>query len=139
MGGKMSRDKGQRGEREVIKLLQPIVDEVYTKWNMEPPSLERNLMQSHKGGCDLAGLGWLALEVKHQESSNLKSWWEQTKSQANGREPILIHRKNHGRWRIRMIGYLVVKDGARVRAPVDIALEAFLAYFRIRIEKELIS
>ena len=74
MAGLMSRNKGKRGEREVVKLLQPVVNEVYESLGLEPPLLERNLMQSHKGGCDLAGLDWLALEVKYQEQQQMTSW-----------------------------------------------------------------
>lgn len=83
MSGNMSRNKGQRGEREVVKLLQPIVDKVYGSLGLTPPVLERNLMQSHKGGFDIAGLHWMALEVKYQETLNVGMWWNQTLAQAN--------------------------------------------------------
>lgn len=136
MGGKQSRDKGKRGEREVVKLLQPIVDIAYRDKGLEPPVLERNLMQSHKGGCDLVGLDWLALEVKFQENTQLKTWWEQTKSQSKGREPVLIHRKSRQEWRVRMFGHLLI-GSRRVKTPVDISLQAFSLYFKIRIEEEL--
>lgn len=82
MSGNMSRNKGQRGEREVVKLLQPIINRVYGSRAVEPPQLERNLMQSHKGGFDIVGLEWMALEVKYQESANLNGWWKQTLDQA---------------------------------------------------------
>ena len=100
MSGLYSRNRGKRGEREVIKLIQPVVNEVYQSLGKEPPELERNLMQSHKGGCDLAGLDWLSLEVKYQEAENMTSWWEQTKRQAGKeREAVLFYRKNHAKWR----------------------------------------
>lgn len=139
MAGLMSRNKGKRGEREVVKLLQPVVNEVYQSLGLEPPVLERNLMQSHKGGFDLVGLDWLALEVKYQEQTQLTTWWEQCKRQAGkDREPVLFHRKNHATWKVRMFGYLVA-GGQRVRCPVDITPEAFLAYLRLRLMKELHS
>lgn len=137
MAGTMSRNKGQRGEREVIALLQPVLDEVYASVGLESPALARNLMQSHKGGCDLAGLDWLAIEVKYQEAGNMGSWWDQTKRQAGkDREGVLFYRKNHAKWKVKMFGFLVA-GGQRVRAPVVIEVEAFLAYLRIRLLKEL--
>lgn len=137
MAGLMSRNKGKRGEREVVKLLQPVVNEVYQSLGLEPPALERNLMQSHKGGCDLAGLDWLALEVKYQEQEQMTSWWDQCKRQAKpDREPVLFYRKNNAKWKVRMFGCLVA-GGQRVRCPVDITPEAFLAYLRLRLMKEL--
>lgn len=137
MAGLMSLNKGKRGEREVVKLLQPVVNEVYRELGLEPPALERNLMQSHKGGCDLAGLDWLALEVKYQEQEQLTSWWAQCVRQAAGsREPVLFYRKNNAKWKVRMLGFLLAGD-KRVRCPVDISAEAFLAYLNIRLKKEL--
>src|SRR5690606_36287786 len=128
VAGLMSRNKGERAEREVIKLLQPVVNEVYRSLGLEPPMLERNLMQAHKGGCDLVGLDWLALQVKHQEQQQVASWWEQCKRQAApDREPVPFYRRNHAKWRVRMFGYLVA-GGRRVRCPVDITTEDFLAY-----------
>lgn len=134
---KFARDKGKRAEREVVKLLQPVVNEVYSLVGGEPPQLERNLMQSHKGGCDLAGLDWIAVEVKHHaELTQLPQWWTQTKEQAKGREPILFYRRTGGKWRVRMFGYLQA-GSQRVRCPVDISVEGFLAYMRIRLMFEL--
>ncbi len=149
MSGAMSRNKGQRAEREVAKLLQPVV---IAAWNElgrvgTAPSLERNLMQAHKGGHDLLGLDWLALEVKHQEQFVIASWWRQTKEQADKArqqmlvevEPVLFYRKNNVGWRVIMFGYLDVRDGGRVRCPVNIDTEAFLVWFKLRLKKELLK
>ncbi len=137
MGGAMSRNKGQRAEREVCKILQPVVNLVYEKMGKEGPALERNLMQTRNGGYDIAGLEWLALEVKHHETLQLTQWWGQTKSQASGnRIPVLIYRQNRVKWRVMMFGYLPAGD-QRVRCPVDITLEAFLVYFKIMLEGQL--
>jgi len=80
----------------------------------------------------------MALEVKYQQQENLNGWWRQCKDQAGvlGVEPILFYRKNGAKWKVRMFGYLVSGD-VRVRTPVDIGVEGFLAYFRIRVKKEL--
>lgn len=137
MAGRRSLNKGKRAEREVIKLIQPVVNQVYEANGLEPPILERNLMQSHRGGYDLVGLDWLALEVKHQEQEQVNTWWAQCVRQAGTtKEPVLFYRKNNARWRIKMLGYLVA-GSKRVKAPVVIELDAFLVYLKIRIEKEL--
>lgn len=137
MGGTMSRNKGQRGEREVIKLLQPTISLVYGGAGFDIPALERNLMQSNNGGFDLTGLDWLALEVKYQEQEQVKAWWLQTVRQAGlKREPVLFYRRNNVKWRVRMFGYLIAGD-KRVKCPVDISVEAFLAYFKKRLTNSL--
>lgn len=86
MSGSFSRDKGQRGEREVIKVLQPTVSRVYIEAGLPVPELARNLSQTREGGFDIQGLEWMALEVKYQETPNLKAWWDQTCRQAGVNE-----------------------------------------------------
>lgn len=147
MSGAMSRNKGQRAEREVAKLLQPVVTTVWNELGKDgpAPNLQRNLMQSHKGGHDLVGLDWLALEVKHQEQFALAAWWQQTKEQADKAgqrmlvevEPVLFYRKNNVAWRVIMRGYLDVRGERRVRCPVNIGIEAFLVWFKLRLLAEL--
>ena len=136
MGGRASKQKGKRGEYEVRDLLQEVVNDEYAKANLEAPVLKRNLEQVREGGADIAGLEWLALEVKYREQPNVEGWWRQAKEQGEKvkREPVLIHRANHQAWRVRMYGYLQPAGGKeRIVAPVDITVEAFLAYARIRI------
>lgn len=141
MSGMMSKQKGKRGEREVVKLLQVVVDMVYNAYGLEPPQLERNLMQSHKGGYDVVGLEWMALEVKFHESEQIQKWWEQTIRQAGpGQEPVLFYRKSRAQWKVVMNGKLSHTTGLtsiNVLCPVVINLNAFLEYFQLRIELEL--
>lgn len=140
MGGKMARSKGQRGEREVAKLLQPVVNEVYVAAGFAPPLFKRNLMQSREGGYDIVGLDWLALEVKRQETLNVNTWWKQTIEQAGEKQtPVLIYRKNHGKWRVMMYGVLLCnfRDIDGMSVPVDISFDSFLKYFKMRIEYEI--
>lgn len=147
MGGASSRSKGQRGEREVIKLLQPIIDKAYSECGFEPVVLERNLMQSNKGGFDIVGLDWLALEVKFQETEHLEQWWNQTVRQASTpvdkvtdcgekvrewkrvKEPILFFRKSRMVWNVRMLGFVEVREGVRIRCPIIISLDTFKVWF----------
>lgn len=134
------RSKGQRGEREVISLLQPIVDEVYKSAGKEPPLLQRNLMQSDRGGFDIVGLSWMALEVKRHENItqyHLDQFWEQAKRQAKGEQiPVLLYRKNNVAWRVQMFGYLSAGK-KKVRARVDISIKAFLTFFKTKLVEEL--
>ena len=141
MSGGFARAKGQRAEREAVKLLQPIIDSVYAEFGVDQvPDLQRNQMQSHKGGYDIVGLDWLALEVKHQETLLINQWWVQTITQAgDSKVPVLIYKQNRVKWRVVMYGYLPV-GGDWIdwpRTPVDITLESFLIYFRLMVANEL--
>lgn len=136
MGGRHSLNKGKRAEREVIKLLQPVITRFYDERNWEPPILQRNTLQSDRGGYDIVGLEWLALEVKHQQQLNLNGWWEQTLEQARqDQEPVLFYRKNNAAWRVRMYGFLSTDHNA-VESLVDVAVDDFLRYFEMRLEEE---
>lgn len=99
MSGKMSRSKGQRGERELAALLMG--------WSAEIGviiELKRNLQQTQDGGYDLNGLEWLAIEVKRHETLAVGSWWSQTCGQAKeGQIPFLAWRKNNTKWQFRTI------------------------------------
>lgn len=131
------RAKGQRAERKVIELLQPVVNEVYTGLGITPLNLERNLMQSHKGGYDVVGIDWLAIEVKHQETLALDNWWAQTLRQAKeGQTPVLFYKTNGRKFTVRIIGYLNA-GATKIKTPVDIPIDTFLIYFRHRLLSEL--
>lgn len=137
MGGKMSRDKGKRGEREIVDMLQPIVDEVYAAFELDPPKLKRNTLQSDGGGSDIAGLPWLAIEVKYQEQMNITTWWKQTLEQAGSdRAPVLVYRRNNVRWAVRMFG-MVGGPGLGLTAAITVDIDVFLAWFRLRLTQEV--
>ena len=60
MGGKASRDKGQRGEREVCKLLSEALN----------LSVTRELGASRDGGCDIKiKMGDLTYVIQESHSS----------------------------------------------------------------------
>jgi len=138
------RSKGQRGEREVINMLQEIIDRVCRSRVAESSEMSsgegenrpdhrhllRNQLQSAIGGSDICGLEWLAIEVKYQETENINSWWAQTLSQTKPNQiAVLIHRANGKKWKIRMMGKIELKDGRHVKCPVDIILSSFLLWF----------
>ncbi len=103
MSGLHSRNKGKRAEREVVKLIQPLVDRAFTDAGRVAPLVQRNTIQSHVGGADLVGVPFLAIEVKHCEIFCLPAWWRQTCEQMDGRLPLLFYRKNHVEFRCRVV------------------------------------
>lgn len=135
--GAFACSKGKRGEREVVKLLQPIVDKVFGDRGLEIPKMFRNQNQSALGGYDIDGIDWLALEVKRQENLSINSWWKQAVRQASMEQvPVLIYKQNHKKWKVQMFGYLDC-GGMRVKTKVEITLEAFLIYFETRMVQVL--
>ena len=86
--GKMSRDKGKRGEAEVAHLLQ-------------------NYGYDAKRGCqyhggpdspDVVGLPGYHIEVKRTERLDLYGAMEQTKRDAGSDTPVVFHRRNGKEW-----------------------------------------
>lgn len=125
---KASRDKGARGEREVIDILQPIVDNAYRAAGLQPPCLKRtSSMQADGGGCDVHGIDWLALEVKRCETLQLEAWWRQCLAQAKpGQMPVLVYRQNSRQWRARLWLQAAVTNTTVV---ADLSIADFCSYF----------
>lgn len=131
------RTKGQSAEREIVKLIAPIVAKYYPA-----EVVGRNLQQTASGGHDIAGVPGFAIEVKRQEAIHLKSCWEQTMRQAitaQGR-PVLLYRQNHQKWRAVISIYemmpTVVNGGYGY--TLEMSLEAFLIWFedRMRVDSD---
>lgn len=140
MGGKMSRNKGARGERQVIQLLQPIVDNVWKQFPDlgDAPKLQRNSLQSDSGGFDIVGLTWLGLEVKFQENLSLGPWWKQTVDQCGENQlPVLFYKKSRTQWKVMMRLYSDIGDGSKFFSKAIIDLESFLIFFEHRLQFEL--
>ena len=145
----MSRNKGKRGEREIVDMLQPVVNEIYLAHGKLPVYLKRNSLQTDCGGEDIAGLDWLALEVKYQETTNLTAWWAQTLKQAgSSKEPVLIYRKNRMPWMAKLKLRTIVEGGilggtvdccghALVAIESIIGIDDFLRWFRFRLNAVL--
>ena len=86
-----SRQKGQRGEREICKLLAEKLGGEY----------KRNLSQTQDGGYDVLGLDGWAIEVKFQETLSIEKWWKQTVEQSSKtKKPVLFFRKSRTDWRV---------------------------------------
>ena len=141
MAKNFSQRKGSNGEREVINLLQPVVNRVYSSVGLEPPRLERNLTQARNGGYDVVGLEWLALEIKRQEILSVSKWWEQSLKQAKPHQvPVLLFRQNRTKWRVKMfIRIPVGREGAGGwhRTPAILEIKEFLTYFEKRVFHEI--
>lgn len=101
--GIYSRNKGKKGEREVVLILHAIIARVCRAMIVDPIKLKRNTLQSDGGGTDIVGLDWLALEVKRQETLRVNQWWAQACGQANAWQVIvLLWRRNNERWHARV-------------------------------------
>lgn len=86
-----SRQKGQRGEREVCKILAEKLGGKY----------KRNLSQTQDGGYDVLGLDGWAIEVKFQETLSIEKWWKQAVEQSSeDKKPVLFFRKSRTDWRV---------------------------------------
>lgn len=133
-----SRSKGIRGERAIIDALQPIVDTVYASLALDAPLLQRNTLQSDRGGYDVIGLEWLAIEVKNCATLALETWWTQCERQARGDQtPVLFYKATRGKWRVRMLTTLYCGNQPLPGVLVDIAFEAFLEWFPRRLKIEI--
>lgn len=140
MAKNFAQCKGQRAERAVIDLLQPVVTQVYTEMGLDVPKLQRNTLQSDGGGYDIVGLDWLALEVKHQETLHINQWWSQCVEQSKGnREPVLFYKQNNVKFKVMMRGLLTTGGAQNVRCPVEVSVESFLLYFEHKLKKELME
>lgn len=128
-----SRSKGKRGEREILNIIQAAINEAYEASGYQPPQLQRNTLQSDRGGYDIVGLPWLALEVKRVETPPADAWWEQARSQAKpGQVPVLVYRRSNTRWRARLVGLLMVTDQRALQALADVTLETLLRWIQLR-------
>lgn len=135
--GKLSRNKGNEAERQVIKLLQPLVDDAYRVMRESGykvgtvPQLQRNTLQSDKGGFDIAGLPWTAIEVKDHKVLAVPEWWRQCTAQAEKAqaEPILIYRRTGGAWHFRVNCKLNISDEHSFACYADIGWVEFAHWF----------
>lgn len=90
MGGKMSREKGKRYEREIVSMLR---DYGY--------STKRTAQHCGKTGDapDVIGLKGIHIEAKHQEKISLYDWMAQaihdSNAEGKGNLPTVFFRKNN--------------------------------------------
>ena len=141
MGGKASRDKGQRGEREVCKLLSEAL-------NLD---VTRELGASRDGGCDVKiTLGDLTyvIEVKLYRKVTqalVDTWWQQALDQADALHdvlinatPVLIYRQSHWKywecriplhhliWQLKCSNSMRARNNAFITLPFDVLTDIML-------------
>ena len=89
--GKMQRNKGKVGEREVANILKEHGYEA-----------RRGQQFSGKNGdADVVGLDGFHIEVKRQEAYKIDDWYEQSCSDArSGEIPIVVFRKSRSKWKV---------------------------------------
>jgi len=94
--GKFSRDKGKRGEAELVRFLRA------AGWQ----NVRRTAQYCGKTGeaADLVGLPGIHIECKRVEHLNIDDALAQAKRDAAGsdRLPAVFHRKNNTRWKVTM-------------------------------------
>jgi hypothetical protein len=112
MNGSFSRNKGKRGESEVLLLFVGAMRQVEYKLGITAddstaPSkkIQRNLNQSIDGGHDIVGIPFYAVEVKRVEKPQLNAYWKQTMEQAIKAQlrPLLVWKVAKQDWKCRCI------------------------------------
>lgn len=91
--GKMSRNKGANGERELAKILRDFYGY----------SVKRGMV--FLGQSDMIGLTGIHPEVKRVERLNIHEAMEQAKREADKRKdgiPTVFHRRNRTEWLVTM-------------------------------------
>ncbi|MHB8225032.1 hypothetical protein [Acidithiobacillus sp.] len=91
MGGKASRDKGSRGERELFALLSDRLGFVIT----------RNLSQTRDAGCDSLSVPGFTIECKRVESPFRDAWMAQAVAAIHRGHaiPVVFYRASRHPWR----------------------------------------
>lgn len=95
MGGKRSRDKGARFEREAAALFRALTGLDGIRRGRQD-NKNRFVGSSHES--DVAGVPGLWIEAKHVQVTAPGSWWKQACRDADGTglEPIVIFRRDRG-------------------------------------------
>lgn len=89
MGGKMSREKGKRGEREIAAILKAHGYD----------ARRGQQFCGANGDADVVGLAGIHIEVKRTEKLKLYEALEQARADArDGELPVVMHRKNGHEW-----------------------------------------
>jgi len=84
MSGSTSRRKGNRAEVAVVNLLREHGYDVETS---------RAARGGYQSGADIVGDFPMVIEVKNQAKLDLAGWWTQAEYQANGKLPVVIHKR----------------------------------------------
>ena len=136
------RQKGQEGEREVQRALEPIVRRVMEAGGYalpDKPIIQRNQNQSAVGGSDLINTFGMCIEVKRQEQLSINTWWKQctTAATENSEHPVLLYRQNGKKWRCVTTLWLHLPGGAQQQARAEMDWDSFLHWFEEWVRRTL--
>lgn len=88
--GRMSREKGKRGEREVASL--------FRDWGYDAHRTAQCRGNTGRA-ADIDGTPGVHVEVKYQEHMRLYEWMQQAADDANaagdGSLPVVVHKQSH--------------------------------------------
>lgn len=142
------REKGQEGEREIQRALEPIVRKVMEAGGYalpDKPIIQRNQNQSAVGGSDLSNTFGLCIEVKRQEQLSINTWWKQCTDAAkdNGETPVLLYRQNGKKWRcVVMVGLPLPARTTPLDSLLmfraELSWDDFLAWFEQWVQRQLV-
>lgn len=146
------RQKGAEGERQVIKMLTPIIQRVMGELEFPQEKIDaalkmvqRNQNQSAVGGNDLSNTFGMSIEVKRQEQLAINTWWAQCEAAAlrNNELPVLIFKQNNKPWRFITWGFLhcpAERGGwTSTRARVEFNQETFERWFAEWVRGQLMN
>lgn len=142
------RQKGQEGEREIQRALEPIVRRVMEAGGYalpDKPIIQRNQNQSAVGGSDLSNTFGMCIEVKRQEQLSINTWWKQCTDAAkdNGETPVLLYRQNGKKWRcVVMVGLPLPARTTPLDSLLmfraELSWDDFLAWFEQWVQRQLV-
>ena len=141
------RQKGQEGEREIQRALEPIVRKVMEAGGYalpDKPIIQRNQNQSAVGGSDLSNTFGLCIEVKRQEQLSVNTWWNQCLAAAkqNAETPVLLYRQNGKKWRCVVMAQLQLPAVDTVSsfmiARIEMSWDDFLSWFEEWVRRQLL-
>ena len=89
MGGRHSRSKGQRGEREIVGIMGKYGMELHRGWQTRAGQTE----------CDVEGSPWW-IEVKRGKRCNPRAAYRQAKADTDGRLPVVFWRDDREAWMV---------------------------------------
>lgn len=129
--GKMSREKGKRGERELASILK-------NKYGYDCRRGQQYC--GANGDADVVGLPYLHIEVKRVERPNIKAAIEQAyRDKKEDEIPVAVHRRNHEEWSVSvLLGDLFLMEeesGVKVRQKkiyrgrATMTLDAFMEMY----------
>lgn len=138
--GRGSAAKGAKGERDVLAAFREAMQAVESElaqagFNFVARSefATRKRIEAGTSNRDIGNIPIISIEVKRNESLNLKAAWEQTVRQANGGLlPVLVYRYNREPWRCRTWAALTHYDGSGAVVDYVVAetsLTDFLTYY----------